>query len=273
MRILRLLAVLAFLPLLFSPGNAQQKKAQAPAAASPGSATGTAIGNGIKAAITTAFPAISTIINAIWPGANNGNKRKSDATTATSDLKARSVQGQSQINAITGDLDAVAVFLGSCVVAEDHVIAMRTTLRLKPVLNATEELEFKNHWTVASQRLATLKSTGSLIDNVSDTYIQTTLQAIADANLGLISSIDNDVKAGSAGYPQLSNDLALLDSQLAAVNALSGVIIGNVSFGLKGAREVAAQGQGATQMSAAERALQEEFESSLKTRFPKLATK
>lgn len=271
MKISRLFAVITLICVLSSSGQQKPAAPAAPAPA-PGVAAGTAIGNGIKAAITTAFPAISTIINAIWPGNSNGNKNKATATTATATLKAQSVTGQSQINGITTDLDAVTEFLASCVVAENNVIAMRTTLRLKSSLSPAETLELKNEWTTAKGRLAKLAQAGSLVNNVTDTYIQTTLQAVVDANSGPIESITNDLSAGPTGYPQLSVDLALLDSQLSAVNALAGVVIGNVSYGLKAAKN-AGTAQGITQMTPAQTQLQAEFDSSLKKRFPKLTAK
>lgn len=268
MKIGRIALAILLLSALRISGQ-QQPTTHTPAPA-PGVATGTAIGNGIKAAITTAFPAISQIISAIWPGNNNGSKNKQQASNATAPLKQQSVQGQTKLNEITGDLDAVAKFLSACMVAENKVIDMRTMLRLKTTFTPAETLTLKNDWTTAKGQLTPLAQAGSVLNDVSDTYIQTTLQTIVGANSGPIGSIDNDISAGSAGYPQLSADLATLDSQLSAVNALAGIIIGNVSYGLKEAKNVAAAAQGTTGMSDAEKQLQTDFDASLKNRFPKL---
>lgn len=271
MKVSCIFAAAVLIPILVLANPKQQTKPPATPPAPAGTATGTAIGNGIKAAITTAFPAISTIINAIWPGTNNNNsKKKPDATNATTGLQTKSVEGQTKLNTITNDLDAVTVFLSSCTVAENNVIAMRTTLRLKTSLTAAEALQLKNEWTTAKGRLTKLAQAESVVNNVSDTYIQTTLQTIVDANSGPIGSIDNDMGAGAGGYPQLSSDLALLDSQLSAVDALAGIVIGNVSLGLKAAKNSAAGAEGVTTMTDDEQQNQKDLESQLKTQFPKL---
>jgi len=267
MKIMRTACAILLLPALVvaqQPSNPTSKPA-------PGAGTGTAIGNGIKAAITTAFPAISQVINAIWPGdKNNSSKKKDDATAATAGLKSKSVEGQTTLNQITGDLDAMAAFLSACTVAENRVIDMRTMLRLKTTFTPAEALQLKNDWTTAKGRLTPLAQQASVLNNVTDTYIQATLETIVQANSGPIGSIDNDMAAGNTGYPQLASDLAVLDSQLSAANALAGIVVGNVSHGLKDAKNVAAGAQGTTEMSDSEIQIQADFDSMLKERFPKL---
>jgi hypothetical protein len=203
----------------------------------PGTSTGSAIGTAIRSAITTAFPPIGTILNAIWPVGQNGNKNKATATQAITPLKQSANQGFQQLDALTHDLDAVTTFLAATVVAENNVVAMRTIIYGKSSLNDDEKLRLKNAMTPAQNRLEKLAAADSVVNAINDPTLQTSLRAIVNANAGVLSSVKNDYDAGAVGLADLSQQLATLDAQLSAVNALSTEIISNVSLGLKAARQ------------------------------------
>jgi hypothetical protein len=89
-----------------------------------------------------------------------------------------------------------------------------------------------------------VRGADSVVNAVNDPTLQMSLRAIVDANAGVLSSVKNDYDAGSGGLSDLSVQLATLDSQLSAVNALSEEIISNVSLGLKAARQQNSNAQG-----------------------------
>jgi hypothetical protein len=246
MKMLRLSAVMLS-TLLISPTYSQTGTGAA--AAPAGSTAGKAIGTAISTAITTAFPAISTIIHAIWPTNPNQNKRQSDATSATASLQQQSTQQLAQLAKLSGDLSVVTVFLSNCVVAENNIVAMRTYLQGKTTLNDTDKLTLQNYWNLAKGRLTNLKSAGSSIDGLDDPNIATTLRAVADANSGLVDNVSANLNASSITL--LNPDLATLDSQLSAVNALSGEIIGEVSVALKTVQTKAAGAEGTPELTSA----------------------
>src|ERR1035441_7219654 len=88
--------------------------------------TGTAIGTAINSAVTTAFPGIMSIVNAIWPNKASDKKTKTDATNSPSvqDLQKNAVQGLQDLKKISSDLDVVTLFISNTVAAENSVIAM-----------------------------------------------------------------------------------------------------------------------------------------------------
>lgn len=207
--------------------------------------TGTAIGTGIKNAITAAFPAISTIINAIWPKQNDPTKQtKATATQATKELQQQSVQGLSQMTQITSELDTITLFLANCIVADDQVIAMRTYLDAKTTITPADVLQLNDYWNTAKGRLGNLKSAGSAVAIMNDASVQVVLQAVVNATAGPTDSISQELSAGTPGLKLLNSNLQQLDGQLSAANALSGQVIQNISLALKTLKNNAGGAQG-----------------------------
>jgi hypothetical protein len=236
----------------------------------PGASTGTAIGNAISAAISAAFPGISSIVNAIWPKNDNGKKTKDNAAASTKPLQLDANKGLQDIDKISNDLDTVTLFLANTVVAENNVVAMRTMLRGKATLNPAEKLQLQNLWFVVKDRLTRLAPAGPNISKLNDASLQATLRTVVDTNAGLFEIIKNDMDAaGGIGLADLNSNLETLDSQLSAVNALSGEIIGNVSLGLKTARQQASGAQGAIDSKAQKTALAD-LQKVFEERFPGL---
>jgi len=208
--------------------------------------TGTAIGTGIKDAITAAFPAISTIINAIWPS-GAGKKSKTDATSATQTLQTQASQSLDKLSGITTDLDTITLFLSNCVVADDHVIAMRTMLQGKTALTQSDVLALGDEWNKANGALSNLKGASGQVTQMNDASVQVVLQAVVDSTSGTSASITQELSAGTPGIDLLSQNLQDLDQKLFAVNALSGQVIQNISSGLKAIKSAAAPGTGTQQ--------------------------
>jgi len=229
--------------------------------------TGKAIGTGINAAISAAFPAISTVINAIWPKSDdNSNKKKTDAAAATQDLQKKANEGLAQLDKVTSDLDTITLFLANCVVADNHVVAMRTLLD-KDKLSEQDKLQLEDHWNKAKGRLSRLKDAGGSVTKMNDPSVQTVLQAVVDTTAGAIDSITKQLSAGDAARPLLSKNLEELDEQLSAVNALSGQIIQNISSGLKSAKNTPAGRQGALRQTASLKQAHDDFAQTLSLRY------
>lgn len=260
LRVLSLSCVLLTLPTSSQTGNTP-----APA---PGTGAGKAIGTAISTAITTAFPAISTVINAIWPKkpTDNTSKKQPEATTATASLQQQSTQALAQIAKVSSDLSVVTIFLSNCVVAENNIVAMRTYLQGKTALNEADKLQLQNYWNLAQGRIQNLKSAGSSVDDIEDPNVRVTLRAISDANSGPVANVTANLNASAISL--LNQDLATLDNQLSAVNALSGEIIGEVSLALKTVQMKGAGAAGTAAGSREFRAAQRDLQGVLSERIP-----
>jgi hypothetical protein len=228
--------------------------------------TGKAIGTGINNAITAAFPGISTIINAIWPN-GAGNKNKTAATAATQPLQQKSVQGLTQLDTVTSDLDTITLFLANCIVADNQIIAMRTILQGKTSLTPQEKLALENDWNTAKGRLGNLKGASGQVAKMNDPSVQVVLQAVVDSTAGPTDSVTQELAAGNAAIPLLSQNLQMLDQQLSAVNALSSQVIQNISYGLKSAKSTAAGALGSVEESEALKAARADFSKTITERY------
>lgn len=227
--------------------------------------TGTSIGTAINSAITTAFPGIMSIVNAIWPKKADDKKTKGDATQATKDMQEKAVQGLQDIKKISSDLDVVTLFISNSVVAENSVVAMRTMLLGKTSLSEADKLQLNDSWNPAKEALTSLKSSDAQINALQDPTAQNTFRALAKA-AGIVDNISDEVKAGTPGLQLLSKNLEKLDNQLSAVNALSGEIIEDISFGLKQAANTASGKQSATTLSLELQTAKDNFAATLKSR-------
>jgi hypothetical protein len=258
----RLLCTFAAVSLLLVC-SAESSYSAAPDATS----TGTAIGTTIKTALSTAFPGIMSIVNAIWPSTAkpDAKKTKADATKSTQDLQTSAVNGLKELKGITSDLDIVTLFISNSVTAENSVIAMRTMLQGKTSLSDTDKLQLNDFWNQAKEALGSLKNSDAQINALQDPALQGTFRALAKA-AGIVDNITDDIKAGTPGLPLLSKNLATLDGQLSAVNALSGEIIESISFGLKQTVAAASGKESLTTLSPELQTAKDNFASTLKSR-------
>jgi hypothetical protein len=228
--------------------------ATTPAAVKPGQATGERIGNAISAAITTAFPAAQKIIDVIWPN----KTQKKTAANATPDLvKAKTAADTNQnenfaaISAIADELTTMRTFLNYCVVADEHITAIQTTLANKTALTPQDVTQIGKDWDFANLRIAKLGSaeiqTQIAALKPTDTFVQQTLGNIADANLGLIQGITKEVDALTKPNPPLDAlrvDINSLKTYLTGVNSLAGIVIGDIGLGLKSTKDLTKGAQG-----------------------------
>jgi hypothetical protein len=229
--------------------------------------TGTAIGTAINSAVTTAFPGIMSIVNAIWPNKASDKKTKTDATNSPSvqDLQKNAVQGLQDLKKISSDLDVVTLFISNTVAAENSVIAMRTMLEGKTSLSNADKLQLNDSWNPAKEALASLKNSDAQINALQDPALQNAFRALAKA-AGIVDNITAEINAGTPGRTLLSKNLATLDGQLSAVNALSGEIIEDISFGLKQTVASASGKQDTTTLSPDMESARANFQSILKSR-------
>lgn len=251
--------------------------AQQAATPSKAAGIGTAIGEGISAAIDTAFPGVTKIIDLIWPNRNGResteSKKKGDALKAASSLPSdpKVKDGLSTLDAISTGLETASVFLSHCVIAENNVVSMQELLQGKNwPLAPGDKLRLDNYWTEASGRIRQLSSAAASLPKLGNPNMQTVFQAVADANIGKLAQIDNTLKSpDKSAKALLEGQLSKLDGQLSAANALSGEILVNVAFGLKQARNKAAGAQ-AAMPSAAQRTALRDFDRVLVARYAAL---
>jgi len=214
----------------------------APASATPAahptpSAVGGAVGTGINAVLTAAFPAAATIINAIWGSRTTDRKTAAQVQPPLTDVQKTTA---SQIQKLSADLDTVNVFLVDCVVADRKVVQMQDILGKKTTLTDNEKKALTGFWNDVEPRLTELgkDSAKNSAKGISDEYTKRSLLAISETNYGDLTNIKNDVS--QAQIDDLRDRLNSLEPKLSAVAALSADIIGEVSAGLhNGAKNLA----------------------------------
>jgi len=222
--------ILAFsIPLASAP----QAGSSTPA---PGVATGEKIGNVIKAAITTAVPGVSSILDLIWSKRANpvADKEKKTEAQQKSDLSAGAqnpdVQKKVQadfvaaaqqriqpIGKVSAELAVLNRFLEPSVEASGRLIAIRTQLKDSPVPWS----DVKTNFELAKQQLQKLKTVSDTdLNSIRDLYLRDKLKHIRDANDAPTLLIDSDITAKNA--EGLGGDAAALANTLADMTAMAG---------------------------------------------------
>jgi|SRR5579863_313659 len=217
--------------------SAPRPQATGTGAASTAKTVGTAVGTGINAVLSAAFPAAATIINAIWGSKTTDRKNASQAAPPLTQLQKDSA---AQIQKLSTDLDTVNVFLVDCVMADRSVIKMQDFLGKKSTLSKDDKDNLQHNWNDASPRITELGTPASKASasSVSDEYIKRSLKAISETNYGDLKNIQDDIT--NANAEDLRDRLATLEPKLAGITALSGDIIAEVSAGLHtGAKNMA----------------------------------
>lgn len=235
----RLLVALALLGGLISgqaPLHAQAQPAAAPAGTST---TGQKIGNVISAAVSTAFPAVSSIINAIWGSAGNKNAVKAkDAAPALQTAKDNATVAQKsnsdELTAIAKNLAVLRSFVTECGFAGVQLAKMQTLIgsSTAPALNKDEEQKLHDYWDAADKRLETLAAdaVGQKVDGMTDDYLKGTLGGIRDSIKDNSSNITKQIDQGRRS--ELSLSIADLFGHVNGVAALTGLLIGDLSASL-----------------------------------------
>jgi hypothetical protein len=228
---LALLIMLLFLAS-HSFGYAPQVPASTPQPA--GTSLGEKIGNAVSAAVKTAFPAVQPIISAIW-GNSNGNKSKNDAQAALTNARQTALEKQQPsfdaLQKAASDLATIRNFLGYCVAADEQIVMMRSILTRSDI-SEDDKKALTYAWNIAKPNIQALSgdAISKQINSMADAFVQTTLLNVAKANLGYIQNIDDQLKNGD--WNNLRSSIGDLQTKVSGVNALAGVLIGEVSTGL-----------------------------------------
>jgi len=263
------LCFLSVLPTVCQTTTTASSNSGSTPVAKPGQATGERIGNAISAAISTAFPEVQKIIDVIWPTNKNQSKNAAAATPPlTTANKTASVDQNKALTAIAQIADELMVmrtFLSYCVAADENVTAMQTILG-KSTLSSKDLSDLKQDWNNASLRVAKLGSAEIQMQisglKPSDPYVQQTLGNIADANLGLVQNITDELKTvetnpKSQEIDALRSNVNALKTALTGVNSLAGIVIGDVSLGLKSVPDILKGTMGA---ETADKTTQEQYD-------------
>lgn len=225
-------------------GQAQQQQA----ASNP---TGVKIGSIISSAISTAFPAVSTILNAIWPKGKEADRQ----TKPTASAKVQDDQSTqqrkaalTQITEIGDELQTVRIFLQTTTEANEQVIAMQALLEDKGVIDDNLKSQLDQKWILVSGSLGQLKdaTVQARIDALKDdTYIQDSLTKVRNINLGQLDVVKLQIDGKQ--LIALRKSVDDLQSKLSGVSHLVGIVIGDMSVSLRGLPSTLTPGQGTPQ--------------------------
>ena len=196
--------------------------------------TGQRIGNVVKAAITTAFPAVSTVLDSIMKATPNSSDKKvstSDVKKATTDTltatdKATQAKAQAAIapvGQVGAELATVNLFLSPSVEANNNVLQMQVQI----LATAPDWDAIATNWQVAKAQLDKIsKVQDSDINKVQDLYLRNKLTDIRAANSDLVIRIDAAVKAKKS--PQAAPLLTQLNTILGGMPAVAGYELANL---------------------------------------------
>jgi hypothetical protein len=212
--------------------------------ANNGTSTGQRIGNIISAAVSTAFPAVSSIIKAIWPP-NGGTKKKSPSQVqaALQPQKDKSTQQEGAnaqaLSSAAKNLVVLRSFVTACGYASVQISAMQRLLadRSGSTITKADADQLTYLWTPAKAQLEglTTQSVTSSVSTMDDDFLKFTLTEIQTAISNLSANIGQQIQNGSAD--DLRASLAELEPKLMGVTPLTGVLIGDLSSSLNTAAD------------------------------------
>jgi stage V sporulation protein SpoVS len=202
-----------------------------------GTLTGQKIGNIISAAVSTAFPAASSIIKLIWPKPD-ATKPVGPAQVTAALLPVKEQANATQksnsdaLTAAAKTLSVVRGFVTECGFAGIQIAAMQRILAdraSQAKLTSDETATLTALWNPTSTRLGNLTkdAVGNSIDGMTDDFLKVTLGAIRDAITNNTANITMQIKDGTA--VALSASLSQLAPQVQGVTPLAGVLIGDLS--------------------------------------------
>lgn len=228
------LLVLALSPV-FPVAHAAQPQAN------NGTSTGQRIGNIISAAVSTAFPAVSSVIKAIWPNGGNRSKTPDQVQAALQPQKDQSTQQQSKnaqgLSNAAKNLVVLRSFVTACGYAAVQISAMERLLADKTGSTlATQDVVQLNYlWNPANAQMAklTTQAVTDSVNSMDDDSLKVTLTKIQDAITNLSQNIGQQIQNSSAD--DLRGSLAELEPKLIGVTPLTGVLIGDLSNSLDSA--------------------------------------
>jgi hypothetical protein len=226
----------------------QPGSSQTPTTTTAPNPTGVKIGSIVSAAITTAFPAVSTILKAIWPsGKENDKQTKPTAQSKVEDAAAvaKRKAALEQFTKMGNELETVRIFLQASSDANEQVIAMQTLVQDKATIDDALKSQLGQSWILASGNLAQLKDDKiqARIDAMSDdSFVQTTLTNIRQVNLGRLEVVKLQID-GKQLAP-LRKSLDDLQPKLSGISHLAGIIMGDIAVSLKTIPETITPSQG-----------------------------
>jgi hypothetical protein len=200
----------------------------------PGVATGERIGNVVKAAINTAFPAVGPAVSAIMsliPNNTSKNVKTADVTAATTKAltdasttgKVQAAQAIAPIGQVGAELATVNLFLAPSVEANNDVLAMQIQIAAA----APDWDGIKVNWSVAKAQLTKISAVQDAdINKVQDLFLRNKLTEIRGANSDLVIRIDAAVTAKNAA--QATPLLAKLTGVLGGMPAAAGYELANL---------------------------------------------
>ena len=224
-------------------------RAQAPPA--PGVSTGEKIGNVVKTAITTAFPAVKDIVDLIWtkkPTTDN-KVSKDQLQTATESAKkdvqtaiTAAIQPKlTPLARVSGELATVDKFLQPTVVAAINLAQMQTRLA-GPMPDWSEQ---EKDWKVAKAQLAQLRGiTDPELDQVRDKWLKNTLAAIRGVNDQAVVRVEAEVSATKKNPQRQAVEIQALAVSLRDITAAIGYELSDLRTEMTDLADWAKGGQG-----------------------------
>ncbi len=169
----------------------------------PGAAAGKKIGNAVRAAIDTALPGVTSLLEAIWPKKNASGNDKQSKDAVQAELVKYQKKVADDINkslapasSVVAQLGVVNDFSNACDKAAFSVIQLKFLLAAAPDANATKQWSsIDEEWQVASAALDSLK--GATITGF-DSYVTETLTRVKQAHGDTLIRIDARRKSRDA---------------------------------------------------------------------------
>ncbi len=224
------LIAVAVLTLITS--NATSPEAQSTttttATPAPGVAEGQKIGTIVKTAITTAAPAVSTILDLIWgviKKPDSAKVSKSEVTDAGGKIQAKAtsdsiVAGQQKMQDVTVISDEIGVitkFLSPAATVTPYLAVIRS----KAGETSTDWIGISNAWEIAKAQIELVKNVSDEdLTKVRDPYFRDRLRAMRDANGTIVLSVNQEITQKNIG--DLKTDLPTLLNIYSAMTGIGG---------------------------------------------------
>jgi hypothetical protein len=190
----------------------------------PGTSTGQKIGTIVSAAINTALPGVSAILN-LLPKKSNGQPKdsvkpdevKTAVEAARKDLLKAALDNLKPVNEVSAELSTLNKFLTPTVVASENLIRIQTRFSTTAQPFADTFWQAQNgDWAVAKARLNTLNNiTDSDIAKIRDLWLRNKLATIKVQGSDSLIRLDDAIKNKTvAQIPDLLKDLIALLSDV-----------------------------------------------------------
>jgi len=233
--------------------NLQAQSTTTPAPTSTGQKIVSAIA-GIATAIVPALAPIKALFGPTDPGTKKTTKDAVNTAT-TIGQKAAVASQTTQISKLTEastDLATISTVLHYCIYADENLTQVDAILASQKTPDSTSKANIEKAWGAAKTNLNSLvtDSLKTKVAALTDTFAQTTLGAVIDANQSSVtnfSNIDSDVKAGN--WDGVRNSIATLRPKVAGVNLLAAILISDIGNSLSEVKGQIAPAAGSRRLS------------------------